>query len=452
MTPQRTWLIRGLKSLYLALLMALTFAGVWQSQFAEDESQWIYTSRYLTLFTKGYVGSPEWDSYWTHTQPPLARYVMGTSLKLGGYDLLKLNGPWDFSLEPTDNEAAGNKPTPEMLIWARVPMGIVSALSILLIYGIGSQVGGIAAGLGAATWMALNMRIRDLSTRAEADGLLIFFVLAGLLLTLLLISRQSTTPGFRLRDILLFAGALGVAFGLGMADKLTAVVGLIALPAAMLAVLLYRRIRERADVLRRIGEVAVATVIAGIIAPVLFFLLNPALYPSPISNSLNLFHYRDAEMQQQMLAYPTGALSEGLPRIWAGVQRPLFTYSVGTSLTVNLAGQSARTFGESLPLDAILVALGLGVTIWSVVQSIRKKPVNDHESRPASERANRVEASIVALVWTALFFAAIVATMGLDWDRYTLPLMVFAALWAGVAIGWLVGIVSRAITQRSARA
>ncbi|MEO5951642.1 MAG: hypothetical protein ABIQ44_04155, partial [Chloroflexia bacterium] len=335
---------------------------------------------------------------------------------------------------------------------ARLPMGIVSALSILLIYGIGSQLGGTAAGIGAATWMALNIRIRDLSTRAEADSLLIFFMLAGLLLTIFLIRNQSATSKSRLRAMLLIAGLLGVVFGLGTSDKLTAVVGLIALPAAMLAVLLYRSIRERTDLRRNVFEIATSTAVAGIVAFGLFTSLNPALYPSPISNSLNLFHYREVEMQQQMLAYPTGALAEGLPRFFAGLQRPLFTYSVGTSLAVNVAGPDGRTLGESLPLDAILVALGLSVTLWVIVQNMRRKPTIEQKSSPANEPTKRTEASIVALVWTALFFVAIVATMGLDWDRYTLPLMVFAALWAGVAIGWLTKVLSQLLSRRRVQA
>jgi hypothetical protein len=448
MTSRRTWLTRGLTSLYLLLLMGLVFVGVWQSQFSEDESQWIYTSRYLTLFAKGQFDSPEWNSYWTETQPPLARYVMGASLKSGGYNLLALNGPWDFTKEPTENETLGNKPTPEMLAWARLPMGIVSALSILLIFAIGRSVGGTAAGLGAASWIAQNLRIRDLSVRAEADGLLIFFMLTGLLLTIFLGRKLFSSSQPSLRTIVSIAAALGLVFGLGMSAKLTATVGLVALPIAMLAVLLYRWMRARIDLRQPLIAITIATAIAGVVATTLFVLLNPTLYSSPITNSIDLFHHRQIEMEQQMATYPTGALAEGLPRIVAGLQRPLFTYSVGTSIAIWLAGPDARAFGETLPLDAILVALGLAVTTWAIIASIRKEPA----SNPGNEQTQRIEASIVALAWTTIFFAAIVATMGLDWDRYTLPLMVFAALWAGVAIGWLVKLIAQAISRRTAGA
>ncbi len=450
MTSQRTRLARGFTGLYLALLMGLVFVGVWQSQFSEDESQWIYTSRYLTLFSKGQFDSPEWDTYWTQTQPPLARYVMGASLKLGGYNLLELNGPWDFTKEPIENEALGNKPTPEMLVWARLPMGLLSALSVLLLFGIGSSIGGTAAGLGAASWMTLNLRIRDLTTRAEADGLLIFFMLAGLLLTILLTRKLFSDSQSRLRTTTGIAIALGLVFGLGMTAKLTAAVGLLALPAAILAVLIYRWLRTRSDLPGSMVAIVSTTLISSVLALVLFVALNPALYPAPFTGAFDMFHYRQVEMEQQMATYPTGALAEGLPRIIAGLQRPLFTYGGGTSLAIRLGGQDARAFGEALPLDAILVIVGLAVTIRLIVTGLGEKPGNKQQVDPANEQVHRVDASITALVWTAVFFAAIVATMGLDWDRYTLPLMVFAALWVGIAIGWITKLISRAISRRPA--
>lgn len=434
--------------LYLTLLMGLVFVGVWRSQFAEDESQWIYTTRYLTLFSKGMFDSPEWDTYWTRTQPPLARYVMGASLKAGGYNLLELNGPWDFTKEPTENAELGNMPSPEMLFWARLPMGIISALSVLLIFGIGSRIAGTAAGLGAATWLALNIRTRDLMTRAEADGLLIFLMLVGLLLAVMLVKKLSESGASRRQAIFLLTIALGLAIGLGMASKLTAVIGLVALPLSLGAVLLYRRVRAGSVTGRNILEALGITAGAALLAAILFVALNPALYDAPLTGTFDMFHFRQVEMEEQMSTYPSGALEAGWPRLAAGLQRPLFTYSVGVSMAMRLGGSEARSIGEVLPFDALLVALGLAVTIWSIATAIKRKATT-RKSGSDSESTDRNEAAIVALVWTLLFFVSIVANMGLDWDRYTLPLMVFAALWAGVGIGWLAGLIQKAMTRQT---
>ena len=67
---------RPLTTALLIMMMAVMFSGVFLSRYSPDESQWIYTTRYMTLFRQGDFASPEWDD-WTHTQPPLARYVMG---------------------------------------------------------------------------------------------------------------------------------------------------------------------------------------------------------------------------------------------------------------------------------------------------------------------------------------------------------------------------------------
>ncbi len=429
------------------MLATFMFAGVWASEFAPDESQWIFTARYLTLFSKGIFNSTEWDSYWVHTQPPLARYVMGASLKARGYDLLALNSPWDFTKEPDENVAEGNMPTDDMLFWARLPMGIISAASVLLMYGIASRVGGPAAGLGAASWLALNSKARELMTRAEADGLLVFFILLGLLLTIILVQRltpiNKPAPLLTLISLAVF---LSFAFGLGMASKLTATLSLAALPVALGAVLLFRKVRLRSWDWRGVPEAIVTTVVAGLLAFTIFSLLNPALYRSPLANSLQMFQFRANEMRDQMELYPTAALAPGLPRLWAGVQRPLLTHGVGVSLTVWLAGEDARGVGEVLPLDAILVALGLAASLWTLFASIRSP---QYEQGAIFERQG--EAAIVALVWTLIFFALIVVNMGLDWERYTLPLMAFSALWAGVAIGWLSSLLSHQWQSRAAR-
>jgi hypothetical protein len=189
-----------------------------------------------------------------------------------------------------------------------------------------------------------------------------------------------------------------------------------------------------------------ATVLAAsALAFALFVSLNPSLYRSPVEGSTDLFRYRQEEMALQMQKYPSGALAEGLPRLWAGIQRPLLTFGATAGVASMLAGPGSRSFGEAFPLDALLAGLGLAVAIWTLVAAARRKPEDD------AADVNRVEATTVALVWTLLFFTLIVMNMGLDWERYTLPLMVFAALWAGVGIGWLVRLVSQRLRRKSDR-
>ena len=438
---------------YIFALSALMFSGVALSRFSRDESQWIYTARYLTLFRNMDIYSPEWDSYWTRTQPPLARYVMGLSLKAGGFDLLKLNGPWDFTREDSENESLGNMPTSEMLFWARLPISLFAAGSVVLVYLLGSQLTGTAGGLVAATWLALNPRSRELMTRAESEGLVICLLLLILWLTLRLVGEMERAQrrGARWARPLVLTVTLGVLCGLAASAKLSGLVALLAVWLVLAVDVAVRwlseshlRVPARRNVLFRRLLAALATMAGtGSLALLTFVLLNPAIYARPFSGPSELLAYRQAEMQEQMALYPSAALNTPLERFVAAARRPLFTYGTINGV-IKASTDEDNPVGEWLPLDAFLVVLGLGITIGTVVGKIRKaRQYTAHRlwrfvSPLDSHAPGGIGVAGITLLYSFSFYAAISVSMGLDWDRYVLPLVVFSALWAGVGIAWLV--------------
>jgi hypothetical protein len=430
----------------LIALMGLMFSGVFLSRYAPDESQWIYTARYLELFEKRDFHSPEWHSYWTSTQPPLARYVMGTSLTLAGYDFMKLNGAWDFSRTFDENVAHGNMPAPGILFWARLPMGLIAAGAVLLLYFIGKSIGGQIAGVGAAAWLAINPHSRELMTRAEADGMLVFLMLLGLLVATNAVSenRPTRAPSMISSRYVAYALLLGLVVGLATATKLTGVLGLAAFFAVLLADATVRRFNDpnpdRVVSLRNFGRrllAATASTIGPLVVAFFAFVgLNPALYDHPVTSSVDLFTFRQAEMSIQIAAFPTEALPEGLPRFQNAVIRTLFTYSVSAELFHALVGDRAGHLREILPFDMLLVLAGLAsalTALFSGWNSYRRAQVVSEERHDAQG----IGPAGVALVFTATYFVGISTGLALDWDRYTLPLWVFAALWAGVGIDWV---------------
>jgi hypothetical protein len=434
----------------LFVLAALMFSGVALSRYSRDESQWIYTTRYLTLFRRADFTSPEWHNYWTQTQPPLARYVMGLSLKAASFDPLKLNGPWDFTKEDDENASLGNMPTPETLFWARLPISLFAAGAVAVLYLIGRQVVGVAGGLAAAAWLALNPRSRELMTRAESEGLFICLLLLVLWLTFRLVSEceWSQRRGARWARPLLLTVTIGVLCGLAASAKLT---GLVALVAVWLALLCDAGVRwlgearhapavRRNALLRRLLAAFATIVGTGSLALLTFVLLNPALYARPFQGPAQLLEYRQAEMQDQMALYPTAALNTPLERLGAAARRPLFTYGTINGL-IKSATDEGNSLGEWSPLDAVLVATGLAAT----AATLTRGAVRTHKNAGSKlwwyvdpgvhhPAAPGVGPRGIALIFTAVFFGAIAASMGLDWDRYVLPLMVLASLWAGVGI------------------
>ncbi|MDQ6693994.1 MAG: glycosyltransferase family 39 protein [Chloroflexota bacterium] len=444
--------------MWFGLLMAtaLMFSGIALSPFDRDESQWIYTSRFLSLLRQGDFGSSEWNSYWAHTQPPLARYAIGSSLKIAGFDLMKVNGPWDFTKESSQNIEEGNMPSADTLFWARLPGALAASGAIVLLFLIGRQVGGTVAGAAAALWLAANPRAREIMTRAEADGLLICLLLLGVLLALKTAAlwEQVQDKALSRRRLLLPLIALGVAFGLAAATKLTGAVGIGAFGLALLLDTGMRRIHKRfvgpgGNIARWQAQVAAACVMfagCGTVALLVFVLLNPALYTRPLASSLDLFTFRQQEMQVQMGLYPSAAIGSTVDRLKLGLVRPLSTYSVSAGLGRAIAGKVGQEWGEALPVDVPLSIAGAGVTLAGLILAhagtTRKRGktawkytsmVSNHTPSSAG-----LGAGGFALVWTLVYYISICLNMGLDWDRYTLPLVVLSALWVGVGIAAII--------------
>lgn len=432
----------------LFVLAALMFSGVALSRFSRDESQWIYTTRYLTLFRRADIPSPEWNSYWTQTQPPLARYVMGLSLKAAGFDLLKLNGPWDFRKEDEENIALGNMPTSKMLFCARLPISLFAAGAVLVLYLVGSQLAGSACGLVAAAWLAVNPRARELMTRAESEGLFICLLLLVLWLTLRLVSEceRAQRRGSRWARPLLLTITIGVLCGLAASAKLT---GLVVLAAVWIVLLCDAGVRwvvearsspaaRRNALFRRLLAAFATMVGTGSLALFTFVLLNPAIYSRPFQGPGELLSYRQAEMQEQMALYPSAALDTPIERLAAAARRPLFTYGAINGV-IKTASDEENQVGEWFPVDALVVGVGLIAASTALFRRIfgARKAAGSKLWRYIDPAGHDVLTpglgpGGIAIVFTLAFYGAIAASMGLDWDRYVLPLVVLAALWAGV--------------------
>ncbi len=420
-------------------------SGVFLSRFHHDESQWIYTTRFLALLEQGATTSPEWDSYWLHTQPPVARYLLGLPLQLAGYNLLHLNGPWDTSLTFAQNAAQGNMPTPAQLALARLGSALAACTALLLLFRLGRRAGGLGAGLGAAGWLAGNFYARELLTRATGDGLLLALLLLTLVLTLpladaLAVLGDSTAPPSTARRVVGLTLVMGALIGVATATKLTAV---FALPALALVLVLDPFVRRRGAarratrLLRPLLRAAAVIIGVTVVAVGLFVAVDPAVWPHPISGSIGLFQFRQDEMAQQMVAFPQVAIPAGPRRFWLALTRPLFLYSFGASLGQMLAGDTGGTQGARLPLDAALVALGLVSALGRCLAGWWRPggvPLAAAVDLPPPLGLGVVGCTAI---WTLVFYGGIALTIGMDWDRYYLPLLALASFWAGCGLARL---------------
>jgi len=450
--------------MFLLLCCGGLLSGVWLARFHHDESQWIYTTRFLALFEQGATSAPEWDSYWLHTQPPVARYLLGVPLQLAGYDLLHLNGPWDTSLTFAQNGAQGNMPSPSQLSLARLGSALAACGAVLLLFGLGRQAGGWVAGLGAAGWLAGNFYARELLTRATGDGLLLTLLLLTLALTVPLVAAlaAATDPSAPPRTWRRVAGltlAVGAVIGLATATKLTAV---FVLPALALALPLDAGVRWAGSagraaagrvLRRRVAAAAAVALGATAVALGVFVAVNPALWPQPVARSIALFTFRQEEMAQQMVAFPEVAIPAGPRRFQLALTRPLFLYSFGASLGQMVGGDAGGAAGARLPLDAVLVALGVLTALGTRLPRRRRTaaaPLPPPE--PTDRPAPGLGVVGCVAVWTLVLYGGIALTIGMDWDRYYLPIMGLAAFWAGCGLAWLGAHVGRRLAQTAQNA
>src|SRR5215212_1088477 len=132
----------------IVVLSTLVLRGQAISQpFSVDESRWIAASRYFwyTFVDRDLFGPPWQPNYIVYTRPPVARYVIGFGLWLQGWSPDRLNKRYDSLETRLWNEREGNVPGDDLLQAARRVTLVFAVTSVVLLYGIGRQLGGRAA-------------------------------------------------------------------------------------------------------------------------------------------------------------------------------------------------------------------------------------------------------------------------------------------------------------------
>lgn len=129
-----------------------------QPSFHIDEAHKIAESYYYHLFfeTRDW-GAPAWsEDFFARTNPPVAKYIFGVALALGGEHV------HDQGLQRTFNTATRNfdelraAVPDEMLAIARFVSGLFGALLCALMAAVATRVGGVWAGIVASLPLVLN--------------------------------------------------------------------------------------------------------------------------------------------------------------------------------------------------------------------------------------------------------------------------------------------------------
>jgi hypothetical protein len=395
---------RRVAEIVLVLALAALAVVVLRQQalrqsFSVDESRWIATSRYFWVtFVERDVFGTEWQpSYVVYTHPPVARYILGFGLWLQGWQPEQLNGRYDADRSRQFNRMAGNIPSRELLNAARRVSLLFAVGATMLLYPVGRIVAGPVAGTTAVLLALANPLLSTLWTRALAESILAFFCLSALLFTMRIArSPRGTRVPFG------WGFGLGLSIGLATATKLSG-----ALVGAGIGLYVVLRVVVRWWQDRRIGGLGpwFDAVMAAFLA---FVLLNPLLYPNPLTGSLLLFEHRRDEMEIQAVGTPRLAVPDDLgARASLMFRRAFLDY--GTL--------DARV---GIPLDVLLAAVGLGLLALATWRAIRGR---DLPGPPA-----------VLGCCAASVYVVSTANLGFDSSHYVMLPVTFAVVLEGVAL------------------
>ncbi len=410
--------------LLLIPLAGLYYQGLADLPFHPDETSLLYQSRdFELLFSQ--PGDLFWqperddlDQKYRALNPPLPKYMLAIGRLLGGYGAAEVGQDWDWSATWEQNAAAGALPPPELLRAARAASATAALAAVLLVGCLGKRLQGQATAWLAMALMGLNAAVLLHGRRAMAEGSLLFTVSLALW----------TFCDARRRPAL-----AGAAAALAAASKLSA--GALA-PVGLLAAM--GLLQGRRAGLEPKRSMRNAVWYLGSLALV-FLALNPLLWRSPLRATAEILRARkgllamqQAELQQRA---PEHLLQTPAERL-AGLITELYLSPVRFSEFANYRSQTAAAEARyaANPLHnllrgsffgTLLFALGLAGMAFAGLHGFRQP--GPHEAR------------LVLAASTLAMAAALLLAVPLPFQRYYLPLVPMASLWAAYAVASLAG-------------
>jgi hypothetical protein len=407
-----------------------------RSPYHPDESRWLNRASYLRD-TRDPLG-PAWaDRYLIRGQPPMGSYVTGLQLLLQGRDL-DTNGPWDFQFgfesSVTWNITRGNMPSQDDLLAVRRGSMVVAALTAVALFLIVNRllnpIGGIAAGI----FFIVNPLTQYLAALGTSDAVFTMFVSWSVLAALWLAIR----PRWWL------ALLLGLAMAAGASTKLSPLGLAAGLGAYGLVLIIDPWLRRRGRLgqlwklvsRRELGTerpVGVMLFVQPALVAALFVLSYPYLWSAPIERTRILFDFRRYEMNNQARIWPQAAIDtrfEALERTWINLNDRY-------SSTSRIAGAIGDVFGQDWSEARFDLFLAVPGILCLVLLAWHRGLASPH--------------ALVAVTAGGQSMVILTA-LGVDFNRYYLPLLFSAAIGVGVTVGLLAEYIQWGIQSFRSRA
>jgi hypothetical protein len=392
----------------LVLLSAVVLAVVWPkthtAAFHNDEAHKISEAYYFHLFFLQHDWRhPDWQAdFYARTNPPVAKYIMGAFLKAMGHQITDRSLQDKFEALWRDNQRLSREIPISLLMSARVLSAILAVPTILLIYWIGRWKGGLITGLAGSLLLLSHPKFQYYASVALTDIILMFFMTAGVVLTLVVGQRfgnlNPVMPFDGRREILQATAAIciaGCVIAAAAGTKLNGALTGILFTSTLIAVAAHGRFVDQGQGARSSTKTLLLIAsAAAVLGGLLFVAINPYLYDAPVSKTLGILRvYGDWMVKQR--------IEPGEP-LWLGVQK--FTAIAGENFIVP---QSVFYLGTT-PCMFVAFAVGVGFIVIEAVTAWRNREIPIWHFTTG--------------LWIAIYGIGIGCWIPVDWDRYFLPI------------------------------
>jgi hypothetical protein len=404
-----------------AIALWQVLPGVTTTPFHRDEARWIYRVQLIKDWRHPLSDKWQDDGYPTGTgsldertrmrgQPPFASYLFGLGLLIQGQDLTT-NGFWVMDQDDAWNNAQGNMPSAADLRAARRTNVVLAALTVVAVYFIGKRLTNRAGGVIGALALAIHPLLFDVATRAWADTTLIFLL------------AIAAIAAYRLADHPTWERALllGALIGFGGATKLSPL--LLAVPLAVygLIPIVYRQLIWSAPTLDPPSNRLEWKLVAQPVIAYAFFVLSyPYLWPHPIDHTYTLFKFRSDSFKIQAAAFPQAkvlGLTDAFRRVGDELGHRF-------SSARHLASALQDSTGITIPSGWHVEYLDLAVAVIGLELLIAVILLRDFRIAP-----------ILAATIFGGEGVLVVLTMGVEYARYLMPVLLALVIGIGVAGG-----------------
>ncbi len=236
-----------------------------------DESAYIAQSFYADLMLDGRRNDESWLDYAAYDLPPLPKYLIGISLRLGGFARPGLSS-WSAWFDNTKREFVADA----AYLLARLPSVLMGAAGCVGFYWLAKRALGRPAGLVAAGLLLLSplyyLHSRRAMSDVPAEAFMMLALAAGLTSWSRWIVGRETWRAVGGMSLL-----AGLFVGLAVVSKLNgAIAGFILAGWVGLAMVI-----PRVKLASKVG-ISIATLGAGFVAFATFVALNPFLTAHPV--------------------------------------------------------------------------------------------------------------------------------------------------------------------------